>query len=103
MTVKEKFTERKDNEKEILNIEHDETREFMIYQCGWEDGVRNYINELIQAKKESNDVRIIRLEELGTNLAKTLKNAHEILSYFGEYYTLSIIESTLKEWENRND
>ena len=47
MTAREQFEDRWENEQQTnpQPLENKE-REYMIFLCGWEDGVRNYISEI---------------------------------------------------------
>lgn len=49
MTAREQFEDRWENEQQINpQPPENKEREYKIFLCGWEDGVRNYISEISQ-------------------------------------------------------
>lgn len=53
-TARDFFNERLNAEKQINpTLTRDVDDSWRIYLCGWEDGVRNYINEINEARRNA--------------------------------------------------
>ena len=53
-TARDFFNERLNAEKQVNpTLTRDVDDSWRIYLCGWEDGVRNYINEINEARRNA--------------------------------------------------